>query len=338
MGERSRTKIQVGLETTRGTAVAGDKMWLAGEAPPIPPDRIPTAIEDNAGVNAKSVRDAPRIDKFQVTDSITFPDAYFQLLPDLLSMAIKGSITPVEQNPAEADWLWTFTPSMTAANSPDTFTIERGDDSAVFECEFSMISRIRFFGTISQDATPSPFGVEIDYFARQWTKSGFTGSIAIPATETINAKVVRFFKDSTFANLGTTEKTGLLRAFDIEILTGNHPKDHAGADKFFDTFGEGFFEIKADLTIEGNADAVVISDEFEIGTKAFIQFDVSGAQIGAGDNHNLTIGLGGFWGPVTRLSENADGNNLYQAMLNGTYDRVGAQIFTAIVTTDVAAI
>ncbi len=337
MGERALTKMQAGLETDRGTAVAADTILLVGEHPPINVDRVPTFIEDDAGVRAPSVR-APRVDQFLVNDTINVENAYFQILPLLFSMGVKGNITPAEQTGAQNDMLWTFTPSMTALNAPDTITLEVGDDTQAFEIEYAMINRIRLFGTISQAQGPSAFGIEVGYFGRQLTPTTFTAALNIPTTENINGKLVRFFQDTTFAGLGGTEKTATLRAWDIEILTGNHPKFMGGANKFFDTHGEGMFQIMARLTLEGNAIADAIWDEHQAQTQTFLEFNVSGAQIGSGDNHNLTLGVGGYWLDARPLAENSEGNNLTSALLHSTYDPTGAQVFSLAVTTDVAAI
>lgn len=337
MGERALTKVQWGLEGTRGTAVPADTILLVGEHPPILPDSTPTFIEDDVNVRAESVR-APRVDNLLVRDSLNVENAYFQLMPIFFSMGIKGNITPVEQTSGEADWLWTFTPSMTALNAPDTGTMELGDDEEQYEVEYMMLEGIRMAGTISQDQGPSVFNVEARYFGRQHTIAAFTGALTIPTTENINAKLVRFFQDTTFAGLGGTEKTGLLRNFEIDIITGNHPKFHGGANKFFDTHGEGLFRVMIRLTLEGNSDADTIYDQFKAITQTFLQFDVSGGQIGAGDNHQLIFGVGGYWESVTPLGENSGGNNLHSAIFRGTYDPTGAQIFALTVKTDVAAI
>jgi len=336
-GERALSKIQWGLEATRGLAVAADTILLAGEHPPILPDRVPTFIEDDAGVRAQSVR-TPRIDQFLVQDSLNFDNGYFQLLPLLFSMGIKGNITPVEQSSGASDFKWTFTPSMTASNTIDTGTLEVGDDTQAYEAAYMMISRIRLAGDINQEQGSSVLNIEVDYFARQWSPTTFTAALSIPTNESINAKLTRFFQDSTFANLGTTEKTGLLRSYDIEILTGNHPKFQGGINKFFDVHGEGKFEVMSNLVLEGNSDADAIYDEYQVGTQTFLEFNVSGNQIGTGVNQNLTLGVGGYWENVTPLSENSNGNNLHAALHHGTFDPTASQIFSLSTITDVSAI
>jgi len=340
MGERAFSKIQWGLEpsSAQGTAVAADTLLLAGTHPPIPPDRVPTMIEDDAGVRALGVRANPRIDQLEVKSSLNFSDAYYQLLPILFSMGIKGGVTPVEQTSGEGDYLWTFTPSMTATNTPDSGTLEVGDDTQAYECEFMQIERLAINGTINQDNTPARVGIDVDFYARQWTPVSFTGGITIPTTTELNAKVTRFYRDTSWAGLGGTEVTGLLRAYTIEILTGLHPKFHGDANKYFDTFGQGKFDVLFNLTLEGNSGADAIYDLFQAGTKSFLQFSLDGPQIGAGDNHNLTLGVGGFWQAVTPLAENSQGNNLHTAILRGSYDITGAQEFALTTKTNVASI
>lgn len=338
MGERALTKLQWGKETAHGTAVAADTILLIGEIPQVTPDRDPVMIQDDAGVRSDSVRASARIDNLLVKDSFTVPDAYFQILPILFSMGIKGGVTPAEQTSSQNDMLWTHTPSQTATNAPDSGTIEIGDDIQAYEAEYMMIERINIAGVISQDLAPSPVVITVDWFGRQWTPAAFTGALTIPTTEEINAKLTRFFVDTSFAGLGGTEKTGLLRSFDIDILTGLHPKSQGGVNKYFDVHGEGKLKVISNLVLEGNSDAAAIKVLSDAGTKSFIQYSNTGSQIGSGDSQNLTIGVGGFWKTVIPLSANADGNNLHSAVHEGTYDITGAQQFTALVTTNVASI
>ena len=340
MGEKALSKIQVGLEaaTGHGTAVAADTILLAGSHPPIAPDRVMTFMEDDAGVRAPSVR-APRSDQTLVQDTLTFENAYFQLLPLLFSLGIKGGITPVLQSTGGSDYKWTHTPSMTATNAPDSITLELGDDTQDYEVEYVMIQRLKLSGVIAQDQSPSPMSIEVEYFGRQYTASGtFTTGIALPANEEINSKLVKFFVDTTSTGIGDTEKTGLLRAYDIDIINGFHPKFMGGENKFFDTHGQGDYLTTTTLTLEGNSDADAIYDAWKAKTAHFLQFNVSGGQIGTGVNQNLSIGIPGYWEAVTPIVEQVNGNNLHQALHRSTYDATGAITLALELITDVSAI
>ena len=339
MGEKALSKLQFGTETTgaAGTAVAADTILLAGSHPPVSPDRIMTFMEDDAGVRAPTVR-APRSDQLLVQDTLTFENAYFQVLPFLFSLGIKGLITPVLQSTGGSDYKWIHTPNMTASNTLNTATLELGDNVQAYEVEYMMIQRLKLSGTISQDQSPSPMSIEVEYFGQQHTVTTFTTGIVLPTNEEINAKLTRFYLDTSFAGLGGTEKTGTLRNYEIDIISGNHPKFQGGANKTFDIHGEGDFMINTTLTLEGNAIADAIFDAWKAKTQQFLEFNVTGNQIGTGVNQNLALGVGGYWEAVTPIAEQSAGNNLHQALHRSTYDPTGAQVFALEVITDVAAI
>ena len=132
MGERAFSKIQYGLEETHGTPVAADTMVLAAPVT-VDPDRTVNFPEDMLGVRAKSSRSA--IYEYLVRNSLVFgaeQPPYFQILPWLFSCGLKGNVTPVEQNTSQSDYLWTFTPNMGASNTPDSSTLEVGDNTQAF--------------------------------------------------------------------------------------------------------------------------------------------------------------------------------------------------------------
>ena len=150
--------------------------------------------------------------------------------------------------------------------------------------------------------------------------------------------MVKFYLDTTSTGIGDTEKTGLLRAFEIDIINGFHPKFMGGANKYFDIHGQGDYLVTSTLTLEGNSDADAIYDAFRARTFHTLQFNLSGEQIGTGTNQNLTLGVGGYWEAVTPIAEQVNGNNLHQAIHRSVYDATGARVLTLAVTTDVAAI
>jgi hypothetical protein len=189
MGERVFSKTQLGIEGTHGTAVAADTLLAGAEVPNVAPDRIATFPEDNLGVRSASSR--VRIDQYLAQNSISIPHCYYQALPMMLSMAIKGGITAVENNTSEGDYLWPHTPSQTGSNAQDSATIETGDDAQAFEVEYCMFERIRMGGAVNQGAESSPVKFEGDYFGRQVTPTSFTGALSIPSMTDISAKLSR---------------------------------------------------------------------------------------------------------------------------------------------------
>lgn len=333
-GERAFIKFQYGKEATRGTAVAATGIMLA-DPMPIKPDRKPRYIEDALGVRAAEMRTA--IDQYLVADSLKFSNAYFQILPALFGCGIKGGITPTEVTGGQGDYRWDFYPSLTGANAPDSLTLERGDDTQAVECEYTMFDRYKISGSIPQGAEGAPVAIEAGFFARQDSTTTFTGALSLPTVESINAKVARFYLDTTWAGVGGTEKTGLLRGFDIELLTNVHPKFHGGANKYFDVHAEGLLAAMATFTFEGNSDADAIWDAYRAQSLAVVRLSIEGAQIGAGTNHKLVVDISGKWEEVTPIGSIENGNNLHQATLHGLYDPTGAKIYQVQVVTNKSA-
>jgi len=339
MGERAFSKLQFGKESAaaHGTAVAADTLLAGAEIPPVNPDRTASFPVDNLGVRAAGSR--VRLDQYLAQNTIRIPQCYFQALPAILSCGLKGGVTPAEQTASQNDMLWAHTPSMTATNAPDSLTLEAGDDDQAYEIEYLMFERIRLAGVIAQAGEESPVSLEADYFGRQVTPTAFTGSISVPNMTDIVAKLSRIYIDTTWAGKGTTEKTSLLRAWELELLTGLHPKFFGSGNRYFDTHGQGKIAVMLGLTFEGNATADAEFDKYRLGTKQAVRIQIdSGVQIGTGVNHKLTIDVWGAYQNVIALSGEDRGNNLHTAMFSGLYDPTGAQIMDAQVITNVAAI
>ena len=332
--ERALTKMQFGKETTNGTAVAATKYLLAAPMA-LPQDKAVSVPSDLMGIRARSGR--AQNYQYLARGTVSF-DAehplYYQALPQLFSCSVKGNVTASETTGGQSDYLWAFTPSLTASNTPDSITLELGDDTQAFEMEYLMYERVRIAGQIAQDGTASPVTCDADFFARQVTATTFTGSLTLPTVEQLNAKLCRFYLNPSWATVGETEKTGTLRSFDIEIITGLHPKFMGGANKYFDLEGESYIDVMANLVLEGNATADAIWDAYQARTFQVLRFSISGSQIGTGGTHNLAIDIGGYWESVEPLGGESNGNNLHNAVFHGVYDVTGAKLLQVNVTTN----
>lgn len=339
IGERVFSMVQYGKEvkTTHGTAVPATGIFPGIIR--VPKDRNWTFPEENLGLRSKSQR-AVNYQLLCDGISLSMKDSIFQKLPLLLSMVLKGDIAATETTPDQDDYLWDFTPSLTASNTPDSCTLEFGDNTQAYEVEYCIGKSIKFSGNLGADEAVN---VEVpDIFGRQITKATFTPSLALSAGEAIIANKTKFYLDATWANLGTTEKTGLLRKWSVEIKTGNHPNFQAsGGNKYFTNHSEGYLECLWALTFEGNSDAVSVFDLEQAGTPKALRLSVAGAAIGTGGPHSLIIDGYGNFEEVIPLGEEADGNDLYTAIFRTIYDGVASpnqHQFGVKVTTNVNAI
>lgn len=334
MGSRLFSKFQIGKETTRGTAVPADTVLL-GQVSAVKPDRKPVYPTEHFGVRADALRSV--VHQYQVADTFSSAHAYFQLLPLVFGCGLKGGVTATETTASQHDYAWNQSPSLTAANNPDAFTGEKGDDTQAFQFEYAMIERIRLAWTVSQGMEASPVSLEFDYFARQLTPASFTAGISLPTTEPMNGKLSRLYVDTSWAGVGGTEKTNILRAADVEILTGVHPTFSGSAAKYFNTHAEGLIAVTAQLTLDGGSAADAIFDAQQAQTFQVIRLAVNGGQIGTGVNHKLNIDVSGTWESVTPLSSEERSDNLHLAVFRGYYDTTGGKLLQVNTITDVAA-
>ena len=333
MGTSTLRKIQYGKETVAGIAVAATKVLPISNVPPIQPDRKPTYPRENVGVLADAVRAYNT--GILVRDKLKWSTGYHQILPLLFSCGVKGNVTATETTGGQHDYAWAFTPALTgASNAQDSITLERGDDTFMVETEYVKFDSIKISGEINQDGEDSACTIEAGYFGRQNTVTAFTAGLTIPALTPINAKLARFYLDTAWAGVGSTEKTATLRGFNIEIMTGLHPKFLGSTAEYFTRHGEGPMGIMASFTFEGNSNMAAIFAAQQAVSLQVSRLLIIGPQIGSGVSHKLQIDIGGAWESIVPLASESNGNNLWTAVLRGYYDPTGAKMFGVDVVTD----
>lgn len=331
MGSQMFTKIQYGKETTRGTPVAATRKWLGTAT--IPRDREPRHARRTISQRAESFStEILQILADPITMSMSGDaGAYYQGLPVLFGVTLKGGVVATETTPSQQDYAWNFTPSLTAPANPDAITLEIGDNDQGYRIEYVMGKTIQIEFSLGENAFVD---ISAELFGRQVSKNTLTAGISNTAVDGISANSTKIFIDSTWATLGTTEKTGLLRSGSVQINTGNHPKFLAGGGNTFSTHGEGTLKITGNFVLEGGAQAVSIFDDYQAGTARAVRLMWTGPQIGTGVNHKLQLDMYVAFDEVIPLSGFADGNTLYAVTFFGISDNqstpnmLGVQVVT----------
>lgn len=334
MGTAALRKIQYGKETVKGTAVPATKM-LPATLGPIKPDSQPTFPRESAGIKADAVR--AYVTGLLVQDTIKLDTAYYQALPFLFSCGLKGGVIPTEQTVGKGDFLWDFTPSLTASNSPDSATIERGDDTMMVETEYCMFNGITISGDIDQEGKNSACAIEADFFGRQNSTASFTALGPQAKLTEINAKLTRMYIDADWAGVGITEVPNTLRGFDIAISTGLHPKFFGSGNRHFDSHGEGPIGVMASFIFEGNSAMQAIWDAHKAAALQVVRLKVTGPLVAVGAKpFELVLDIGGAWDAITMLSGESNGNDLWAATLHGYADLATSKMLQVQVTSDQA--
>ncbi len=341
MGNKALTIVQYGLEGPHGTPVAADTRLVAEVTLP-DTDRELVVPKAGTGKRVPEVLDNAYYRRQSCEGiQLTTPDgAYFQLLPLLLSALVDGNITPVEQNPSEGDWLWTFTESLTGTEDLDTFTLEAGDQFAgnsAFEVAYCLLKELTFTG----NAETGEMTVSATIDGDKLTPTTLTGVATLPTFEPIHGKKMRLYIDTLWANLGNTEKTGTLLDFTVRLAGGGHHKRRGDSSLLPGAHGQDMIEMIATIGFEHNAAAIAEEAKYyaDTTTPVFVRLQVEGAQIGVGDTHKLVIDMAGVWQSWSPfINQDQDGNTISVGTLKIGYDVTGTRAFNIDVTTDVAAI
>lgn len=322
MGERALTEVQYAIEATAGATIAATRKLLkVVEA--MKADRVPSFPEEDFAARAKSLRSW--IGQHLVSDTLTFEEAYFEMLPFIFSCGIRGGVTATTVATgtvtAQKIYGWNFTPSMVASNTPDSFSLEKADDVVNYHCGYGMFERINIKGTINQGAEVSPVIVTGDFFAKEWTSSA-AADIAPPTVYAVNAKLATLDIDGTWANLGTTPMTNTLRAFEYDIITGLHPKMVGTANKYFGLHGEGIIDVIATFTFEGNALASTEYGNFLTQANRATRLTLinPATAVSHGANSQMVIDVFGRWKEVIPFADEDRGNNLFTLVLQSLLD------------------
>lgn len=337
-GNASFSKFQYGKETTRGTAVAATRI-LRGvtDYPEVGTDSALYYPREHVGLRAPGVRSTKGA--LLYTNTLPIAEGYFQVLPWIFGCLLKGGVSATETTGGQGDYAWNQSPSLAfgVSNAVDASTLEMGDDQQCWEAEYMMFERVRLSGKVNQNADFSPVKIDASFFARQLTKTTFTSALSVGGFEPINAKLARFYLDTAWAGVGTTEKTNFLREFDIEIIGGCYPLFGGSGERYFYGHEQGDIEVNANFVFENDSQAIAIHDAHRANTMQVARLKISGDPIGSGVNHSLSLDISGTWEKVSPLSSKDKASNLTSAILRGYYDLTGAKMLQVNTVTSVNA-
>lgn len=328
-------KVQIGKETVHGTAVAATKLVPIVQGP-LPVDRKVTELNHDIGVNVTATG---RLQQgVLVQDTLSWDQGAFQLLVYLLSGGLKGGIVPVEQTPDQDDWKWTFTPALNADNALDSFTLERGDNVQAVKHAYTMFKRIHLSGQVNQDGGESAVKLEADYFAQENKNGAFTAALAPLSMTYMSTKLMNVYLDEAWADLGDTALEGLLRSFDLDILTGVYPDFNGGSKEYYEDHDQGPLSVMLTLTLKRGATTEAL--RAALNEMRFARVELLGPDIGTGEAHSAVFDLAGYVEDVVAMASNdrQKSANLDTLVLHGQYDATSGKLLEAAVTTNVASL
>ena len=261
-------KAQFGIETTPGTLVAADTVLVCEGGGQYQPMIDRQWIQDNHGLLAPvAYLDVMKGAQFSFRHALDFE----QILLPLLTGIQSG--TPAGSDP----YTWTFLPDPATVEDLKAATLEY----SIFDGTTRHLQREAGFGTCSRFAITGGFNqpamIEYDMFTRAPQTSTFTASQAALTRTLVPSNLFGLFIDTSWANLGTTQKEVILRSFRYEVNTGaapNYTLDQR-TDLDFTGLRRGMILGTVELVLEYGAAGDAEYDAWEAGTNRFISLEVA---------------------------------------------------------------
>jgi len=259
----------------------------------------------------------------------------------LLSMAIRGNVSPSHPDPTNEPnaYLWTYAPTLTAANTPDiangieTYTFEYGDNLQAYEIEYCFATKLEISG-----APNEPCKYSCDISGRQRSDADFTGSLTAQSVQLFPFNLTTFWVDDTGAAIGTHQKTGLLRAFTWSLDTMFRAFYTADGNLYFASVAEDRKSVELTLTYVRNTDADTERTAYENRTTKFLRIKLFGQTEMDSEQSNV---------PYLVLDQavryrawptfgDQDGLATVQVKADAVYDSDYAKMFEAALFTDLS--
>ncbi len=317
-GIKAFQRINIGTESTAGTAVAASTAWRGVGAMPEDARTLEFVPELNAiGVPT----DRTYTPKIESAWSMADTPATFEQIGYILSAGLED-YTGV-QDGAGTDYIYIYDVGTTSVNTIQTYTIEAGDDQQAEEMNYCFCSDFTLTGNAGEAIMMSS-----NWFGRELAPTTFT-AVTIPVVEEILAGKGTVYIDPVGA-IGSTAVSDTLLGFDLSVTTGHLPKYFIDGDRIdynYVYFDIDSFDVTLTLTYEHNATGVAEKAAWRAETPRELRMLFDGSTVGTPgttySDKTLIIDVYGKYESFSAL-EDQSGNDIYTAVLKGKYNLTSA--------------
>lgn len=310
-GSRALRKLQIGKETTAGTAVAATTIWRGMGV--IKDNHEIIFPEEDVGILGGTTRSY--VGRVWSELSMESVEATFEQLPYIFEAGIASETAT--QDGTGSGYIYNYVASTTSQNTTNTYTIEGGDDQQAEEFDYAFVKSFNLSGE-GQGALM----VSAEWFGREATNTTFTGALSIPSVEEIIVNNAVVFIDDSGGGIGTTTVSSTLFGFNLDWTTGL--QEYWAVDGSLDFALTKFTadEIILEMTYEHNASAVTEKAKYRSGDVRLVRLLCEGSTLTtAGTTYtkkSLIIDLAGIYEDWSALEDN-DGNDVVTATLRCRY-------------------
>lgn len=324
-GIKSLRKIQLGRESTAGTAVAATTIWRGPAAAPDDQRETVFTAEDVGYVSGIDRSYQPKL-----LGALAFEEteATFEQLPHILEAGVKTATA--SQDGAGSDYIYTYTFPTTSSNTLKNYTIEGGDNQQAEEIEYGFVTD---FGLSGEGA--GAVMMSANWQGRQVSTTTFTGSLSLPTVEEVLFSKGKIYIDAASGTIGTTQKSSTFLSFDLSVTTGWVARFTGDGNLYFTRaafVGVPTLEVLCNLTFEHDGTATTEISNFRSSTSRLIRLTFEGSTVATpGTTYSkktLIIDLAGTWDNFESLGEQ-DGNDVVTGTFRARYNST-ASLFSEI--------
>lgn len=327
-GTQLFTYANFGSETVRGTPVAPTRQCYVDGTDVLGFDlglRFHEA--ENAGVRTRVRRVTQTKEdvalKLAWSEGVSFDDL---VIP---ATQLKGGLSGAG---AGADKTWTVAPSMTAANNPESYSIDVGDDVQNWRVQYGMMSRWKLSAALG-DVTR----LEADVFGQRAIKTA-KASPALNSGIKIPGELWTIKYAATQAGLaGASISTNHLLSWELDVRTGLVWRHYMDGNFYGAQHVETDIAATYSATIESTALAVSeVYDKAVAGTLDFLRLKATGPALG-GSAYSCQIDVPILWKEPKPIASADSGINLWKISANMAYDPTSAASLQMILVNSLAA-
>ena len=202
--------VQMGRESTAGTAVAATTIWRGPFGAP-EDTRIRKIKEEDVGtlVAAELAYDT----RLGATLAMPSTELTFEQVTHLLEAGIMTA-TPSGAGP----YTRAYSLPLSTARTIKTYTLEAGNVLAPadnMEIPYGFVSEMELSGKVDE-----AWMMSATWLGQQWSASTLTSALSVPAVEPALFGKTRFYVDDSGGTLGTTQISAMLLEATVKIETG----------------------------------------------------------------------------------------------------------------------
>ena len=311
-------KVQLGLESSKGTAVDATALWL-GDAT-IKDNREATFPAENIGYLGPVDRSyIPMADS-----SIEFAEteANFEQIGYPFAAGIADTVSGTANGGTTNGYKYAYALATIAAPTTKTYTIEAGDNQQEYEAYYGFCEEITLSG-----APREAVKIASKWRARSMAKSSFTANVAVPTVEQILFQKGKLYIDAVGGTLGATQATNTWLGFDMTIATGLVPVFTGDGNIYFSFDKCTGPDITGSVIFEHDATGVARYDDLVSNTTKKVRMEFQGAALtGSGGTFTTKALRIDFSMHIVSIDllDSVNGNNTvkvnYRAVYNPTAD------------------